>query len=709
MKKLFQFAICLLILSIVSVVPASIVWAQQSADPELWVQEIDLAELPMVGLHVQGRNLDSPLSAQSLRILEDDREVPEYASKTVEQGLQVALVIDPSMDMAEVGESGNPLQFDIANAASSLLRSGILTARDDRLATYAVSNESKEFERLSEWQHDHQAIVNSLYQYEYVVADKSLTVHEFLNSVFEDMMMATDISEGARRAIVLFTDGSSRLESNRLNELRTQVSELDIAVNVISLSANAESSLRNILSLVDDSNGYYATYSQSESMERIWSQLHESTVTQVLTYRLLSAQPTKVTVHLDESIVTDREFPQLALLPPTVTIISPKQGDTIVRELDASDAKLEELEPGFVSSEIKIDWPDGANREIQRIEYEVDQEKFTDQDSPFEKFEIPISALDEGTYELRVTAVDEYGLSTTTSPVSVNVEVDRANTASGLEMSPSESDAGVPSNSSSNEVDTVANLAGDGKSSGTNREMNILGIQLPETVEIFGVTFLVNGITILIALFPLIFLVALLLYWLTQRNDRTDEPDFGYYEYDNNGYFYRFEPSADEDLQLTQPEVSVLDAEDDLTMPVKLPSFYTNAAAYLVYVSGGDHLPKKLPIETNEPVRIGRKKSFCDQILDDKRVSRLHSVVIHEGGNFYIKDEGSSGGTFVNRRRLGTTDKQLIKNNDIINFNELEYRFEVTGASSAESVNGQMLNQDYERDSEPMAANVDMD
>ncbi len=49
--------------------------------------------------------------------------------------------------------------------------------------------------------------------------------------------------------------------------------------------------------------------------------------------------------------------------------------------------------------------------------------------------------------------------------------------------------------------------------------------------------------------------------------------------------------------------------------------------------------------------RIGRSPD-CDIFLDDVTVSRNHAVLIEEHGEFFVEDQGSLNGTFVNRRRI---------------------------------------------------------
>jgi pSer/pThr/pTyr-binding forkhead associated (FHA) protein len=52
---------------------------------------------------------------------------------------------------------------------------------------------------------------------------------------------------------------------------------------------------------------------------------------------------------------------------------------------------------------------------------------------------------------------------------------------------------------------------------------------------------------------------------------------------------------------------------------------------------------------------IGRSPD-CGIFLDDVTVSRKHAVLVNRDGAFFIEDQGSLNGTFVNRKRVESAE-----------------------------------------------------
>jgi pSer/pThr/pTyr-binding forkhead associated (FHA) protein len=78
----------------------------------------------------------------------------------------------------------------------------------------------------------------------------------------------------------------------------------------------------------------------------------------------------------------------------------------------------------------------------------------------------------------------------------------------------------------------------------------------------------------------------------------------------------------------------------------------------LVVRSGGGRTGEIFPLEGE--TTIGRSPD-CGIFLDDVTVSRKHAVVVERDSAFFIEDQGSLNGTFVNRKRV---ESAQLENDD---------------------------------------------
>jgi predicted component of type VI protein secretion system len=77
-------------------------------------------------------------------------------------------------------------------------------------------------------------------------------------------------------------------------------------------------------------------------------------------------------------------------------------------------------------------------------------------------------------------------------------------------------------------------------------------------------------------------------------------------------------------------------------------------------------------------VTIGRDPEAVDFVLNDASVSRLHARIhgdAREG--YWLHDEGSAGGTYLNFERLGLAPHRL-EHGDVIQFGRVMFRFVLT-------------------------------
>ncbi len=92
--------------------------------------------------------------------------------------------------------------------------------------------------------------------------------------------------------------------------------------------------------------------------------------------------------------------------------------------------------------------------------------------------------------------------------------------------------------------------------------------------------------------------------------------------------------------------------------------------ACLVIRSGGGRAGETYPLR-GERIAIGRHPD-AQIFLDDVTVSRNHAVVVPEGDDWAIVDEGSLNGTFINRRR---GDRTLLADGDEIQIGKYKLTF----------------------------------
>jgi hypothetical protein len=75
----------------------------------------------------------------------------------------------------------------------------------------------------------------------------------------------------------------------------------------------------------------------------------------------------------------------------------------------------------------------------------------------------------------------------------------------------------------------------------------------------------------------------------------------------------------------------------------------------LVVRSGGGRAGEHF-VPQGERTTIGRSPD-CDIFLDDVTVSRKHAVLLQREGAYFVEDQGSLNGTFLNRKRIDTPEQ----------------------------------------------------
>jgi len=110
------------------------------------------------------------------------------------------------------------------------------------------------------------------------------------------------------------------------------------------------------------------------------------------------------------------------------------------------------------------------------------------------------------------------------------------------------------------------------------------------------------------------------------------------------------------------------------------------AEAMLVPLTGADDSPDFIPLVGMDTI-LGRDPSLAAIPIDDPSVDRLHARLIRQAdGEYLIRDQGSTAGTWVNYREVPAAGVRL-QHGDIVQLGEIAFRFEYIEAPAPRRVN----------------------
>lgn len=647
--------------------------AQRNDGPHLRIADVNVDNFPVVQVAVYGNQLGASTEMLNLKIEEEGSERPILNKELVEVGIQSAILVDIDRNLWTQDGSGTSPLAEVSNSAGRFVQMGLLSAYTDWLAAYMVSPSSPQIHTIAGWQQDHQAVVNSLIQ----LRPQNTPANPSLLDLIQFGLSQFDRSPApanAARSLVIFSNSGRPLSDAALEEITQLARQRRVRIHAISLGLQQGVAEPYLSQLAASTDGLFIQPKKIEDTEALWRDIAAERTQLVLSYRMATAQPEtlKVSAALSggHEIADAAAFPPVNALPVDITILAPVTGQTLLRhalETSSASGKTSEL-----PISIAFTWPDNHPRTLRQVSVSLNDETRLIETAPFDRMTLPLSSNDDGSHTIRIEAVDELGLTGKADPVSFSVESSiTGEINSGLT---------AVTHSSIQKEERVAIRNQGGPAEG----VLIAALPLPDSVEINGQIIQLNLATAGVLALPLIIVVAGAVILATR--ERTLNP----YAIDDSVVSSRLTTAH-------QPghRNSVSQNESTSTLPIiqrnnashrRINGFKPAAAsdqsdsvnptACLTLAEGGPLLPVQLPLKPHREFRVGRHSSYSDIIIDDKRVSRQHATIAWHNEWFSIRDEGSAGGTYLNRRRLEMGEEPPLRNGDIINFNEIAYIYQ---------------------------------
>ncbi|MEZ4713882.1 MAG: FHA domain-containing protein [Caldilineaceae bacterium] len=455
-----------------------------------------------------------------------------------------------------------------------------------------------------------------------------------------DALERVDAPLQAARHAVVYTDGFEEINTLGLDELIRRAQTNRIQIHTVMLGQNGPELERTLQKMSQPTGGLSIQFTALTDMQPLWDQLLADVPQTVLTFPLSSSNVRQVQVTAAGS-VDEAPLVLPPLAAPAITIVQPEANAAISWNAEDTGAVL--------PVQIQISYPDGlgsaANR-VNYVEYSIGNIVERIEQAPTEPYALAIGSLASGPYSLRIIVDDKFSGRAESAPVSLQLQV--------IEPTPIPATAtAIPTPTSAAQSD-----AASAAPTATPAADDLAGAlaRLSAQLGAYG----------WVALVGVLGLMGLLLFLLF-RPRRKAPP---------RGMAFSSDPPNYGDA--TEP--------DDATEPAS-EAF---PAAMLLLMRGEGNVPQSIPLyrktfdvaEENQ-WSIGRSHQENDVVIDSRRVSKVHATIIERNGQFRIRDEMSSGGTYITsatnrvRRRLEPLDFSSLYENDVVNFNSIAYRFEV--------------------------------
>jgi len=668
---------------------------------DVHINKVDVANFPLIRIFATPLNngkVVPDLTDKDFRVYEDGTARPVTEVGQTYVGTAVAIVMDASSSFKLPGITDpNKRRFDAAIDAIDELalnenRQWIdIKNRRDWLMLMAPTNATG-FDVVQDWTNAYTAIHNAAYQSQPV--DGYTPLLKMLQDAMKRMKDLGDYRERAKFLLV-FSDGVDRISAQEITDVLNRANGMGVTILSVKIGPANAGDAKNLQRLAEETDGAYTVYSGSDSLAPLYSLIKSQGYQYAISYQsAINASGDHVgqigVVKGDREYKSELYSIPVTPLPPKVFIADPDSfrknpddpepldGKIINRVTDDWRVSLEDIEPKGMPVPVIVSFPDGHQRDITQVIYEVNGSVVAKL-PPTETFFWDFTKLSQGENELTiiVSVRDSLGIEGRSEPTQVTVVVKKPDPPQSSailgEIPGGSGDQLILADDNGQPVSSVT-VADDGSYQFANlaageyiiKDMSRQrGVTEAGPVVVDGV----NAVTVPGDVFG------------TEPIPPIPDPrkDIWYWipwilalmALGFAIFVFIKRPQA-----VMAGLATVSTKVQDVTQPFRARrglQYQTNAALVpIVDDMGNTGKAIPLPAQTS---RIGRDPSQAQIIFSDATVSRLHARIVEESdGVFLLYDEGSSSGTYVNDIRVEHEPVQLAVG-DLIEFGRVKVKF----------------------------------
>ena len=623
MRKL-SIGICyLIVLFLISVLVLPI--SAQDENARLQLVGVDASEFPIVRVTLlTAGDQGRPISDLSqLTLHENGTPVTDISFDKIPAGVDVVFVIDANPDIAGVDDESGLTRLEKVRESIHRFSEQYMNPDGlDRVSIIVPTEDGQGGQYILQDATSPQEVIAAIDAYR----PETLRLTP-LNAMIELALerMEAETESDRFHSILLFTDGRRLPTQLSYPLLTARANDTNTPVYAAVVGAVADEleidSVRRLFEPTQATYVHMPTGSEVDPIYEIWRQQGDHLQ---LIYHSQQRQSGRNQVNITLGPVTVGDSFEVALQPPEV--LMQDQSIQIQRVGATNDSALSDLQPSNQSITASITWPDGLPRRLRDVKLLVNDQPQI-QENP-----VPDQSADSITVNWDISSLGQGDFDLV---LTVTDELGYQGTSAPLtaritsEWPAAPTAVPTPQPAEENETDQLARVS----------------LPLPEVTISW-----LNGETLAGTTAVLLFF-AFLIFW-RRRGQKTAALNL-------------------QDLPQAAANLPA-DTEEEQEILVARLEPVAEASADVIEISGKN-------------MTVGKDEELADIVISNPSLSLLHARIRHQEDDYWLFDEGSAEGTYLNYERLGLAPRSL-HDGDVVQFGTISYRFRLRPLGFVEGI-----------------------